>query len=109
MPAEPLKISSSEIDDLKDSSEEAARVLKSLANPHRLMILCLLSQGEHSVGQLNEHVSLDQSPLSQHLARLRKEGIVATRKSSQTVYYRISDTNIQQILKTLHSIYCPRP
>lgn len=95
-----------EIEELQASSVEASKVLKSLANPHRLMILCLLSQGELSVGELAEHVALDQSPLSQHLARLRNEGIVESRKDSLVVYYKIVDPKIQEILELLHALYC---
>ena len=94
------------IDELKSSSRIVAAVLKSLANPNRLMILCLLSQGEMSVGELAVHIDLEQSPLSQHLAKLRAEKLVSTRKESQSVYYSIADPNIEKIIATLESIYC---
>ena len=100
------KISVKKIDELKASSKDVAIMLKSLANPHRLLVLCLLSEGELSVGQLAKHIDLEQSPLSQHLARLRGEGLVKTRKESQTVYYSIADPNVEKIIGTLHSIYC---
>ncbi|MFT5135663.1 MAG: DNA-binding transcriptional ArsR family regulator [Arenicella sp.] len=100
------KVSAKNIDELKASSKDVANMLKNLANPHRLLILCLLSEGELSVGQLAEHIDLEQSPLSQHLARLRAEGLVKTRKESQTVYYSIADPNVEKIIGTLHSIYC---
>jgi len=100
------KIRSKSINELKPSLEEVSGVLKSLSNQHRLLILCLLSEGEMSVGQLSEHIELDQSPLSQHLARLRSESLVKTRKESQTVYYSIADPNVGKIIDTLHSIYC---
>ena len=100
------KISAKNIDELKASSKDVASMLKNLANPHRLLILCLLSEGESSVGQLAVHIDLEQSPLSQHLARLRAEGLVKTRKESQTVFYSIADPNVEKIIGTLHSIYC---
>lgn len=100
------KISSKDVQELKESSSDVASMLKNLANPHRLLILCLLSEGEFSVGELSTHIDLEQSPLSQHLARLRSEGLVKTRKESQTVYYSIADPNVEKIIGTLHSIYC---
>ena len=100
------KISAKSIEELKASSNDVAGMLKNLANPHRLLILCLLSEGELSVGQLADHIDLKQSPLSQHLARLRSEGLVKTRKESQTVFYSIADSNVEKIIATLHSIYC---
>ena len=102
----PEKISAKDIEELKASSKDVASMLKNLANPHRLLILCLLSEGELSVGQLAKHITLEQSPLSQHLARLRAEGLVKTRKESQTVFYSIADPNVEKIIGTLHSIYC---
>jgi len=101
-----IDISSNSIDELKSSSQTVAAVLKNLANPNRLLILCLLSQGESSVGELGALVEIGQSPLSQHLARLRAEKLVTTRKESQTVYYSIADPKIEKIIETLHSIYC---
>ena len=92
--------------ELQVASAEASKVLKSLANPHRLMILCLLSQGEMSVSELSEHVPRGQSPLSQHLARRRKEEIVESRQESLVVYYKIVDSKIQKILELMHSLYC---
>lgn len=86
---------------------EAAALLKALAHEGRLMILCQLLDGEHAVGALQESVGLSQSALSQHLARLREEGLVATRRESQTIFYRLADPNVARVLDTLASIYCP--
>jgi DNA-binding transcriptional ArsR family regulator len=87
---------------------EAAQMLKLLGNEHRLLILCRLSiEGEMSVGQLVQAVGLGQSALSQHLAKLREEGLLATRRDAQTVFYRISDADVARLLKVLKSIYCP--
>ena len=86
---------------------EAAGLLKALANEKRLMILCkLMELGEMSVMALSEAVDLSQSALSQHLARMRDEGIVGTRRNGQSIYYRVAGPNVGRILKTLKSIYC---
>lgn len=89
------------------SAAEAARLLKALANERRLLILCQLADGERSVGALD--VGLSQSALSQHLARLREEGVVQTRRDAQTIYYSIADPDVLKIIKTLADIYCPQP
>lgn len=94
------------IDEFEDNLYQATAMLKSMANPHRLMLLCLLVDKELSVGQLNEFVPLSQSALSQHLAWLRREGLVATRRQEQTIFYRIKDEAVIKIIETLHSIYC---
>ena len=93
--------------DLAAGAAEAAGVLKALANENRLMILCkLLERGEMSVMPLAEAVDLSQSALSQHLAKLREEKIVAFRREGLTVFYRVADSNVVKILKTLKAIYC---
>ena len=87
---------------------EAVAVLKSIAHEGRLLVLCYLSEaGELSVGELVDRIDLSQSALSQHLAKLRAEGLVATRKSSQKVYYRIAEPRVLSLLATLHDLYCP--
>lgn len=89
---------------------DASRVLKALANEKRLLLLCQLVEGECSVGELNARVDLSQSALSQHLAVLRDEGLVTTRREAQTIYYALAEGPAQQILATLHGIYCgPAP
>ena len=87
-------------------AEEAARLLRSLGNPHRLMVLCLLGNGELSVGALNAGLPLSQSALSQHLAVLRDEGLVGFRRESQTLWYRIADPRTEALLATLYQLYC---
>lgn len=87
---------------------EAVSVLKSIAHEGRLLVLCYLSEaGELSVGELAKRVGLSHSALSQHLARLRALGLVATRKQSQTVYYRIDQPKVLTLLSVLHDLYCP--
>lgn len=85
----------------------AATLLKSMANDHRLMILCALADGELSVSEINSGVALSQSALSQHLAYLREMELVKTRRESQTIYYRLSGDKAVKIIQALKSIYCP--
>jgi DNA-binding transcriptional ArsR family regulator len=92
---------------LQASAAAAARLLRALANEHRLLILCHLVKGERSVGQLQSVVDLSQSALSQHLAVLREEGLVATRRESQTIWYRIDDPAALRVVETLAVIFCP--
>ncbi len=84
----------------------AAAFLKSLANDSRLMILCELLKGERCVAELEEIVSLSQSALSQHLARLRRNHLVKTRRESQTIYYSIADPGVKKIIGALYDLYC---
>jgi len=86
---------------------EAAKLLRALGNERRLMILCQLTEGERSVGQLAPSVGLSQSALSQHLAVLREEGVVATRREAQVVWYRIADPAALKVVATLAEIFCP--
>ena len=86
---------------------DAANLLKALANERRLQVLCLLAAGERSVGELNELLDLSQSALSQHLAVLREEGLVQTRREAQTIFYRIEDTRVEALVSTLKRVFCP--
>ncbi len=89
-----------------DNASEAANLLKSLANDKRLVILCELLNGERSVGELEKTVGLSQSALSQHLAKLRHNSLVKTRRESQVIFYSVSDPNVVRVLSVLHDIYC---
>ena len=91
------------------SAGAAADLLRALANERRLLILCQLGEGELSVGALQERLRLSQSALSQHLAVLRDEGVVATRRQSQTIFYRTANPAAVQLIATLAAIYCPNP
>ncbi len=96
------------IADFERKAAEAAGLLKLLANENRLLILCRLAMAdEMSVNNLADAVGLSQSALSQHLAKMRGEGLLATRREAQTVFYRISDPNAARVLALLKSIYCP--
>ncbi len=83
-------------------------MLKELANPSRLMILCQLVEGEKSVGELCQVIDLSQSAVSQHLARLREAGLVDAEKRGQMVYYRLCNMQAHALLSTLYLIYCKR-
>lgn len=98
--------SSFDIEGMQHKADDATRLLRALANPQRLRILCLLVGGEMSVGQINERVDLSQSALSQHLAVLREEHLVTTRREAQTIHYALADGPAQAIIQTLHTIYC---
>lgn len=87
-------------------ASEAARLLKTIGNEHRLMILCALSEGELSVGSLNERVPLSQSALSQHLAVLREDGLVTTRREAQSIHYQAADGPALEVIRVLHRLYC---
>ncbi|MCR9077812.1 MAG: metalloregulator ArsR/SmtB family transcription factor [Hyphomonadaceae bacterium] len=88
-------------------AEVAASLLKAMSNPHRLMILCRLGASEASVSELQTDSGLSQSALSQHLSVLRTRELVATRRDAQTIYYRLSDPAVRQVIETLMKIYCP--
>jgi DNA-binding transcriptional ArsR family regulator len=98
--------SSSTAAKLRPHARSAAGLLKALANEQRLMILCNLTEGELSVGELNERLPLSQSALSQHLAVLREEGIVATRREAQVIRYSMQPGAAAQVVGLLHDIYC---
>ena len=91
---------------MRAHAHDAARLLKALANDHRLMILCLLVGGEKSVGEINERVALSQPALSQHLALLREDGLVTTRREAQSIYYGLAPGPAERVIEALHSIYC---
>ncbi len=88
---------------------EVSDFLKQLANEQRLIILCHLADGEKSVRELQHLLGLDQSSTSQHLARLRKQGIIQARRDSQSNYYSICDDKVFQVIQLLHEIYCSDP
>ena len=95
-----------DVDAMVSNAESAAKWLKAIANPYRLMILCLLLENEYSVTELNETIPLSQSALSQHLAVLRAQDLVSTRKSSQVVFYKLKNEQVTEIISILHKQYC---
>lgn len=98
-----------DITELEPRADEAAELLAAMSNPKRLLILCRLLAEELSVNQLSELVGLSQSPLSQHLSKLRALKLVATRREGQMILYRLASTDVARILTTLHGIYCEPP
>ena len=97
--------------DLKRMSrkaDQAARLLRALSHGARLRVVCELVDGERSAGELVRASGLSQSALSQHLAKLRTEKLVATRRDAQTIYYSIADPKALQVLKVLFELYCKR-
>jgi ArsR family transcriptional regulator len=98
-----------ELQELEGRAVEVAGALHALANDKRLMILCeLVERGECNVSALTRAVGLSQSALSQHLAKMREEGIVTFRRDAQTLWYRIADQRIERLLGVLHELYCRR-
>src|SRR6056297_3875091 len=106
LPSNPISPLSFDPEDMRVHADAATRLLKALSNSSRLMVLCSLAKGELTVGQINERVPLSQSALSQHLAVLRRDGLVHTRRSAQTIYYSIADGPAGRLIETLHDIFC---
>ena len=94
---------------MQSAADGASELLKSLANRHRLLILCQLIEGERSVGQLAAFLGLRDSTVSQHLALLRKDGLVAPRRDGQTIWYSIVSEPARRIVETLYALYCRPP
>lgn len=91
---------------MQTAAGQASDLLKSLSNPHRLMILCQLLEGERSVGDLAAFLDLRSSTVSQHLALLRREGLVTARRDAQTIYYAVASLPAQRVLQTLFELFC---
>lgn len=91
---------------MEKNAPEAVVLLKAMANERRLFILCYLLEGEMSVGMMSEKLGLSQSALSQHLAWLRRDGLVETRKEAQTVFYRLKSDEVRAMIQLLHNMYC---
>ncbi len=95
------------LDEMLAHSQQASDLLKIMANQHRLIILCLLHDKELSVSDINDLIpNLSQSALSQHLAQLRKSGLVKNRRDSQNIYYSLSDNKAVSVIHLLHDLYC---
>ncbi|KFL29735.1 hypothetical protein VW29_03805 [Devosia limi DSM 17137] len=95
-----------ELDRMEENADKASQLLTAMANPKRLLILCNLLDDELNVGQLSERVALGQSPLSQHLSKLRAWGLVRTRREGQQINYSLASDEVRQVLTTLYKIYC---
>jgi ArsR family transcriptional regulator len=90
------------------SAEQAAQFLRTLASKHRLMILCALAEGESSVGALAERLAIAQPNVSQHLFKLKAEGLVAARREAQTIHYRLASDEVRPIIEQLYAMFCGR-
>ena len=95
-----------DLKEMRSHAQRASRLLKAMSNERRLMVLCHLSLGERSVGELERLVGLSQSALSQHLARLRQDKLVDTRRDKQTIYYSLSSPEVRAIMGTVYEIFC---
>ena len=91
---------------MKQSAVDASNLLRALGNEHRLLILCHVASGEKSVTELQGLVGLRQSALSQHLARLRRDGFVTTRREAQTIYYSVKGQEAKRLIDLLYELYC---
>lgn len=93
---------------MQRGAEQAAAMLRMLGNEHRLLLLCLLIEhGELSVGEMQEHVDISQSALSQHLARMREDGLVTCRREAQSMRYTIAEPRVKTLVAALKKIFCP--
>ena len=101
-------LSPKELKAIRRNASEAASMLRVLSHEARLSVLCDLAAGERSAGALVESSGLSQSALSQHLAKLREEGVVATRRDGQTIFYRLADGRAARLIGVLHELYCER-
>ncbi|KJS44360.1 MAG: ArsR family transcriptional regulator [Rhodospirillaceae bacterium BRH_c57] len=95
-----------DFEQLQENARRASALLKAMSNEHRLLILCQLSRGEKSVGELERLIGLSQSALSQHLARLRRDSLVQTRRSAQTIFYSLKGEEASTVINTLYGLYC---
>lgn len=91
---------------MQAAAEQASDLLKALSNPHRLLIVCQLIEGERSVGDLAAFLGIRDSTVSQHLALLRRDGLVSARRDGQTIWYAIASAEARELLKTLYRVYC---
>lgn len=97
-----------ELERMAENAREASEFLKALSHESRLLILCLLSEGEKSVGELEEFLEQRQSTVSQQLARLRLEGLVTTRRDGKTIYYSLASEEVSTILAAVYKVFCNR-
>jgi DNA-binding transcriptional ArsR family regulator len=93
---------------MRSNADPVARFLRSMANSHRLLILCHLMHGERSVGALEQELGMRQAHLSQQLARLRQDGLVRSRRDSRTIYYTLRSTEAEQMLGLIYTLFCPQ-
>jgi DNA-binding transcriptional ArsR family regulator len=95
-----------ELETMRNAAGEASELLKALANPHRLLIVCQLVEGPRSVGQLAAFLGIRDSTVSQHLSLMRRDGLVSTTRDGQTIWYAINSPAAKALLETLYELYC---
>ena len=104
-----MKRATLDLDDMQAAAADACRLMKVLANPDRLLILCQLSQGEHRVGELEELLGIVQPTLSQQLTVLRDEALVSTRREGKNIYYLLDSPQALAVMQVLYEQFCARP
>ncbi len=92
---------------MQAAAQTASTMLRTIANENRLMLMCQISQGEKSVGELEQILGIRQPTLSQQLGILRNKGLVATRRDGKQIIYSVSDAKAMQVIETLYRLYCP--
>ena len=100
---------SEQLEKMQNNAFRASALLKAMSNQHRLMILCQLAPGEKCVSELEEIIGLSQSALSQHLARLRRDSLVKTRRQAQTIFYSLDGEEANAVISVLYDLYCETP
>jgi DNA-binding transcriptional ArsR family regulator len=95
-----------DMEQMSEAADRASALMRTLGHKGRLLILCQLASGEKSVGELSENLDIPQSPLSQHLSRMRKEGLVKTRRQAQSIYYSLKADEAGIIIECLYRLYC---
>ena len=95
-----------DFEQMQSAADQASALMKTLGHSGRLMVLCQLASGEKSVGELSELLDIQQSPLSQHLSRMRTEGLVTTRRDAQTIYYSLDSGEAGKVIECLYNLYC---
>ena len=98
-----------QLDVMREKAGRASQLLSAMSNEKRLMILCQLVEGERTVGQLAEQLGVRQSTVSQHLALLKKDGFVESRRDAQSQYYSLAGTEARAVLEALYTLYCVQP
>ncbi len=100
------QINSFQAKDMKKNCDSVSQILKALAHPQRLLILCQLAEGQKTVGEIESNCEASQSAVSQFLGRMKREGLVQSEKRGQFVYYKIQDPMVKQLIKMLYKIFC---
>jgi DNA-binding transcriptional ArsR family regulator len=95
-----------DMEQMYEAADKASALMRTLGHKGRLLILCQLAGGEKSVGELSDSLNIPQSPLSQHLSRMRKEGLVETRRQAQSIYYSVKADEVGRIIDCLYGLYC---